>query len=195
MTCRSGAEISDHYERHKAFYEERGPTKPFEVGKTYLRHDGVAVRCIEINERGSCARFDDGDLRWHFTGGYERRAEVGGGYEPVKWHASTSGWRYNYDADRGRCTGTDFDDPRSVVPEPADGSVRDVFYIKHTPTGHYLTEPAKDAWSLSSYGRHWFMYRDRAEMERDRLARLHPEIADYDSQLVVEAGPPPVSPR
>jgi hypothetical protein len=117
VTCRSGAEADAHYKRHKAFYEERGPTKPFELGKTYLRHDGVPVRCIEIGQGHSeCVRFDDGDLRWYFTGGYKRRD---GGFEPVKWHASTSGWRYNRDSDRGRVTATDFDNPRCVVPESA----------------------------------------------------------------------------
>lgn len=103
-------------DRIDAFHAERGPTKPFEIGKAYKRHDGVEVRCIEINARGDCARFSDGTLRWYFIGGWPRRD---GTTEPVVWKVGSTGWRYNRDEDRGRVTGSPFDhsDPRCVVPE------------------------------------------------------------------------------
>jgi hypothetical protein len=108
-------------ERTDAFHASRGPTKPFEVGKTYKRHDGVEVTCVEVKgTKGyETARFSDSTLRWYFTGGWPRRD---GGSEPVKWHVATTGWRYNRDEDRGRVTGTEFDhsDPRCVIPESAD---------------------------------------------------------------------------
>lgn len=105
--------------RMEALYAERGPTKPFEVGKTYKCNDGSEVTCIELTSNGECARFSDSTLRWYHTGGWPRRD---GGFEPVKWHVAFTGHRYNRDSDRGRVTGTEFDhsDPRCVIPESAD---------------------------------------------------------------------------
>lgn len=73
---------------------------PFELGKTYKRRDGKEVTIIKVsNQRGyETVQGDDGD------------------------HPE-SGYRYNRDSDRGRCTGTagDFSDPCNLLPEfPAD---------------------------------------------------------------------------
>lgn len=93
--------------RRKAFLEARGPTKPFEVGKAYQTHEGKTVTCVELSTtRGyECARFDDGETVPAPNG-------VG---------TNTTGWRYNRDQDRGRCTGSagDHSDPRCVIPESA----------------------------------------------------------------------------
>lgn len=103
--------------RKDALYASRGATKPFEVGKSYQTNEGKTVTCVELSRE--CARFNDGTLRWHHTGGWRNRHT--GEMEPVKWHAATTGWRYNRESDRGRVTGTSFDhsDPRCVIPESA----------------------------------------------------------------------------
>lgn len=117
------AEYLAERERIEALKAERGETKPFEVGKTYQTVGGKTVRCIEVTTRPGyeCARFDDGDLKWHFKGGYRNGRT--GEQVPVTWFVGTTGWRYNRDGiDRGRCTGTPFDhsDPRCVIPESAN---------------------------------------------------------------------------
>jgi hypothetical protein len=69
---------------------------PFELGKTYKRRDGKDVTIIAVsNQRG-----------------YETVQGDDGAYPG-------SGFRYNRDNDRGRCTGTcgDFSDPRNLLPE------------------------------------------------------------------------------
>lgn len=69
-------------------------TKPFEVGKTYLRADGLTVTCLELSEEQSWvgAKFDDlGD----------------------------KSWRYNSSDQRGRRTGAKEDSPYNVIPETA----------------------------------------------------------------------------
>jgi len=85
----------------RAFHEHRRqrPTKPFEVGKQYQRHDGVVVTCIDV--RNECARFDDYDPDYIDEHGF----------------AHTRGWRYNRDSDRGRCTASRPDNYRNVIPE------------------------------------------------------------------------------
>lgn len=87
----------------RAFHEHRKthPTKPFEVGKRYQRHDGVMVTCIEANP--IAARFDD-----H-------------GPDLIDDHGirHTCGWRYNRDSDRGRITASRPDNYRNVIPEYA----------------------------------------------------------------------------
>jgi hypothetical protein len=93
--------------RAEKLYAERGKTKPFEVGKSYLTNEGKTVVCIELTdlEHYECARFDDGEtIEYELAG--EKRID-------------TTGWRYNRDEDRGRCTGTAFDhsDPRCVIPK------------------------------------------------------------------------------
>lgn len=89
--------MKDRARQHRELLRSRASTRPFEVGKRYLRHDGVEVTCLELNEGVpgyETARFDD-PLR------------LGGGH------------RYNRDQDRGRVTGTchKFTDPRNIIPE------------------------------------------------------------------------------
>jgi hypothetical protein len=69
---------------------------PFELGKTYKRRDGKDVKIIAVSTQR--------------------------GYETVQGDdgaSPTSGFRYNRDNDRGRCTGTagDYSDPRNLLPE------------------------------------------------------------------------------
>lgn len=93
--------------RMDALYAARGATKPFEVGKAYQTNEGNTVTCVELSDRPGyeCARFDDGETV---------PAPIGEG-------TVTTGWRYNRDSDRGRCTGSamDHSDPRCVIPESA----------------------------------------------------------------------------
>ena len=109
-------------ERIERLKAERGETKPFEIGKAYKTIGGKTVTCIDLRDDPGyeTARFSDGDLTWLALGGYRNRHT--GERVPVRWLASTTGWRYNRDGiDRGRCTGTpcDLSDPRCVIPEPA----------------------------------------------------------------------------
>lgn len=97
MVAISGT-LSNWMYNNKAYSVEG--SLPFELGKTYKRRDGKDVTIIKvINHRGyETVQGDDGD------------------------HPQ-SGYRYNRDTDRGRCTGTagDFSDPCNLLPEfPAD---------------------------------------------------------------------------
>lgn len=83
----------------KAYHQHRKdrPTKPFEVGKSYQRHDGIVVTCTEL--QGECALFSDFWIDEHDG-------------NPIRL-----GWRYNRDSDRGRCTGSRAENYRNVIPE------------------------------------------------------------------------------
>lgn len=61
---------------------------PFKIGDKFKTLRGTEVECIQLsNTKGyECARFSDG------------------------------AWRYNRDHDRGRCTGSRWDDPKNIVP-------------------------------------------------------------------------------
>lgn len=62
---------------------------PFKIGDKFTTLGGVQVECIQLSEanRGyECARFSDG------------------------------GWRYNRDHDRGRATGSRWDDRKNILP-------------------------------------------------------------------------------
>lgn len=109
-------------------------TKPFEVGKTYKRVDGVTVICTQVNNshRGyETAQFSD------FVETHERAMSK---YrddpatmafikkvDPDPENPTKSGYRYNRAEDRGRCTGSEWDG-FAVIPEPRDAEhVRNLF--------------------------------------------------------------------
>lgn len=63
---------------------------PFKIGDKFKTIEGTDVECIQLSEvqRGyECARFSDG------------------------------GWRYNREHDRGRCTGSEWDDRMNILPK------------------------------------------------------------------------------
>lgn len=71
-------------------------TKPFEVGKTYQRRDGMTVTCVQLRQTADGiefgAKFDD---------------------------LGEQSWRYNTPNERGQLTGCGPLDNRTVIPEPA----------------------------------------------------------------------------
>lgn len=79
----------------RLFARLQAKTKPFVVGRMYERLDGVMVTCITVGEN-ECARFDDNTN-------------------------ARNGWRYDRDHDRGRVTGTDWNNGlRHILPDLAD---------------------------------------------------------------------------
>jgi hypothetical protein len=70
-----------------------------------------------------------------------------------------------------------------------------VFYIQHSPTGLYLSDPERDAWTDYGYGRQFYFTASRAEAERVRLGALHPEIDGYAGDLVIVEDAPPKPPK
>lgn len=89
----------ENYEFERKAWAKRIETSlPFEVGKSYMRRDGVVVECIELNRE--CALFSDFYLPEHPLVEGERL-----------------GWRYNRSQDRGRGTGNRFDCYKNVIPD------------------------------------------------------------------------------
>lgn len=74
-------------------------TKPFEVGKTYQRRDGMTVTCVQLRQTVDGiefgAKFDD---------------------------LGEQSWRYNTPNERGQLTGCGPLDARNVIPEPYTAS-------------------------------------------------------------------------
>lgn len=120
MTVIRDGKVTPEYEalmrRVDALKAERGETKPFVIGQSYKTNAGATVTCVALNESGETAQFSDGAPTWVSTGGYFTRR---GEWRQQKWHRTSSGWRYNRPADRGRVTGTAFDHshPDCVIPE------------------------------------------------------------------------------
>lgn len=92
-------------------------TRPFEVGSTYLRKDGKAVTCIRADR--TIAQFSDYEenhyrclAEYAAKGELEDIKKLGGWDDPLR-----SGYRYNRDQDRGRCTGTEWNQ-YAVLPQP-----------------------------------------------------------------------------
>lgn len=59
------------------------------------------------------------------------------------------------------------------------------YFIVHEPSGMGLSDYGRDAWTLARYAWvHWFTRTD-AEIAREKLVALHPEIEGYEAQLKV----------
>lgn len=101
--CSNGQDLyNDAYENYElelqAWMARMKKSLPFVVGGLYHRRDGVIVECIEVKEPhggAAVALFSD-----YWTQG-----------------ETILGWRYNRDADRGRCTGSRFDLFMTVIPK------------------------------------------------------------------------------
>lgn len=80
---------------------------PFKIGDKFTTITGTEVECIQLSvqHRGyECARFSDG------------------------------GWRYNREHDRGRCTGSEWDARKNILPKfyTDDPVERDMIKAKHS---------------------------------------------------------------
>lgn len=132
-------------------------TMPFMVGKTYRRADGEMVTCIKVTVVAGyeCAQFDDGEETYSANVQHilDNCPEMLAYVEAVNkktepWNRS--GWRYNRDADRGRCTGTahDWSDNLNVWPEMhfAVGDIVEFTKLGfiHQPVGHRARVVALD---------------------------------------------------
>jgi hypothetical protein len=99
-------------------------TKPFEVGKTYKRVDGKEVVCIKTKETKhyETAQFDDyEECHYRVMAEYAAKDQLHfvKASDPNWNDPSRSGYRYNRAEDRGRSTGSKWDE-YSVIPEPTD---------------------------------------------------------------------------
>lgn len=109
-------------------------TKPFEIGKTYKRVDGVTVICTQVNNSTKgyeTAQFSDFvEVHERVMSQYRDDPHTMGFIErcdPDYENPAKSGWRYNRAEDRGRATGSKWDS-YAVIPEPRETEhVHDLF--------------------------------------------------------------------